>query len=263
MHRARILTLAMVVAACGGTATGAPTAVIPSSSSIDGATAAGSIAATMTSSASSAAEAPVLGDGPLSGGTYRLAVEVLGPSFPGIEVTLPEGWHGGEWLVARPSRSGGDLPDVAVQFWDVAEVFAHPCQWEGTAYDPGPAAADLAEALRDIPMRGTTPPAETTLGGRPALSLRWSVPEDIPMEGDAQFPDCDATADGNRDFLSWEGAGGGTRFHQGPGQVDHLWVVDLDGARLVVDAFEMPGADEVAVEEMHAVVESIRFVQAD
>ena len=263
MHRARILALAILVAACGGTATVTPAPTVAPPSSSAAGTAAPPVAASPASSASATGEAPVLSEGMLGGGTYRLAAQVLGPSFPAVEFTVPEGWHGGEWFVLRQKRSGGDVPAVAVQFWDVRDVFAHPCRWEGTAHDPGPTAADLAGALEDVPMRGATSPVETTLGGRPALSMRWSVPEDIAVEGDAQFPDCDATADGNRDFLSWEGAGGGTRFHQGPGQVDHLWILDLDGARLVVDAFEMPGADEVAVDEMHAVVESIRFVQAD
>ena len=44
-----------------------------------------------------------------------------------------------------------------------------------------------------------------------------------------------------------------------PGQVDQLWILDIDGARLVIDAFSMPYATSNEREELRAVVESIRF----
>jgi hypothetical protein len=47
--------------------------------------------------------------------------------------------------------------------------------------------------------------------------------------------------------------------YQGPGQVDWLSILDIDGARLVIDAFSMPSATSEEREELLAVVESIRF----
>jgi hypothetical protein len=38
-----------------------------------------------------------------------------------------------------------------------------------------------------------------------------------------------------------------------------LWIVDIDGARLVIDAFSMPSATAAEREELLNVVESIRF----
>ena len=54
----------------------------------------------------------------------------------------------------------GSIPPVAVQFWDVDEVFGHPCQWNDTLFQPGPSVDDLAAAIADIPMRNATTPSQ-------------------------------------------------------------------------------------------------------
>jgi hypothetical protein len=60
--------------------------------------------------------------------------------------------------------------------------------------------------------------------------------------------------------MSWTGKGWASdRFHQGAGQVDQLWILDIDGSRLVIDAFSMPYATAEEREELLAVVESIAF----
>jgi hypothetical protein len=73
------------------------------------------------------------------------------------------------------------------------------------------------------------------------------------------FSKCDADG-AEHDFKSWTGKGWAyNRYHQGPGQVDRLWILDIDGARLVIDAFSMPSATAAEREELLNVVESIRF----
>jgi hypothetical protein len=47
-------------------------------------------------------------------------------------------------------------------------------------------------------------------------------------------------------FNSWTAVSGswnGGRYRQGPGQVDRLWILDIDGERLVVVASFMPSTD--------------------
>jgi hypothetical protein len=53
--------------------------------------------------------------------------------------------------------------------------------------------------------------------------------------------------------------GGSTRYHQGPGQVDRLWILDVDGKRLVIDAFYMPEATGEEIAQINEIVDSIRF----
>ncbi|MGZ8822154.1 MAG: hypothetical protein ACXWX1_12635 [Aeromicrobium sp.] len=174
-------------------------------------------------------------------------------------MTVPEGWHNLDgWIVNRP-RAGFGLPPVAIQFWDVKEVYGHPCDWNGTLFDPGPGVDDLANALVAIPLRNATEPVDVTVGGFEGKYLEWSVPGDMRATGD-DFLDCDEASPGLHDFLSWTGRGPGTdRYHQGPGQVDLLWILDVNGSRLVIDAFQMPGATQAERDEIRQVVESITF----
>jgi hypothetical protein len=86
------------------------------------------------------------------------------------------------------------------------------------------------------------------------------VPADLEIDDRGDFPDCDLTDDGHRDFKSWTGKGwAGNRYQQGPGQVDRLWILDIAGARLVIDAFDMPSATSAERQELLDVVASNRF----
>jgi hypothetical protein len=150
--------------------------------------------------------------------------------------------------------TGGSLadPTVAIQFRQVGQVYGHPCQWQGTLSDPGPSVDDLADALKDIPLRNATPPVDVVLDDRSGSYLEWSVPADIDFVArDTDGPD--------HYFESWTGGDGGDRYQQGPGQVDRLWILDIDGARLVIDAFDMPSATAAERAELLEVVGSIRF----
>jgi hypothetical protein len=193
---------------------------------------------------------------PLDAGTYRVDLDQLaggGTGFPAFLATVPDGWHTFKgWNVYRP-RSGESADPVAVQFWDVDQVYGHPCQWDGTLFQPGPTVDDLANALVDIPQRNATKPIDVTLDGYAGKYLEWSVPSDM------DFSKCDADGDEHH-FESWTGKGWAhNRYHQGPGQVDRLWILDIDGSRIVIDAFSMPSASAEEREELLNVVQSIRF----
>ena len=59
-------------------------------------------------------------------------------------------------------------------------------------------------------------------------------------------------------FKSWNDAIG-DRYQQGPGQVDRLWILDVEGNRLLIDATYMPAATEQDRAELAMVVNSILF----
>jgi hypothetical protein len=206
----------------------------------------------------SAATVPTLdaGEELLTAGTYRIELESI-PSgtrgMPAVVFTVPDGWHNGNgWALYRaPEAPDGEAP-IVLSFWDVGRVYAHPCQWRGTLYDPGPSVAELADALAVVPLRNATQPEVVTLDGRPGEYLEWSVPPDI------DFADCDV--DGvEAKFESWSGRGGGDRYQQGPGQLDRLWIIDVDGHRVVIDASDKPFATDAQREELLDIVRSIRF----
>jgi hypothetical protein len=41
-------------------------------------------------------------------------------------------------------------------------------------------------------------------------------------------------------YLSWTNSGSGGRYQQGPSQIDRLWILDVERARLVIGASWFP-----------------------
>ena len=150
-----------------------------------------------------------------------------------------------------------------VAFWDVGMVARDPCHSIGNLVDPGPTVDDLVAALEAQPMRHATAPTDVTLAGYSGKYLEWSVPKHWVVTGDGNFKGCDVQPDGYRDFVSWLGAGGvGQRWQQMAGQVDRLWILDVNGQRLVIDANYSPGATRAQRQEEAHLVQSVRFIAA-
>jgi hypothetical protein len=222
------------------------------------------------SSTASETDSRVLGAGTqaLAAGTYE--VDLGEERLPNIEITVPDGWTSDDGWVVR--NGVVNTPHwVAVQFWDVDEVYAHPCHWRDGLIQPGPTVADLATALADQPLRDATEPVDIVVDGFEGVQMELSVPADMPARryelGDdvyADFLGCDRDeVVGDRAFKSWTGVpgswGGSERYQQGPGQVDRLWILDLDGERLVIDATYLPSTDAQDRGDLWQVMESIRF----
>jgi hypothetical protein len=244
------LTLALAVTACSSAQS-----PDPSSS--------GEAADSDAPTTSGAATEPLgAGERELEAGTYRVDLTAIagGTDYAPFDVTVPDGWSSVDgWALNGPAGQAG--PPVSIAFWNVDDVYGHPCQWDGTLSDPGPGVEELVAALVQVPGRDPTEPIAVEIDGRPGMYLEWSVPEDIAFDEDGNFPDCDDDGEGHFDFRSWTGTGwASTRYQQGPGQIDRLWVLDMDGQRLVIDGFSMPGATDEEIAEMVGVVQSIQFL---
>lgn len=192
------------------------------------------------------------------GDTSIDASVIGGGSYPGFTVKAPFRWStDGQFVhVLGP----GEQVVLGVSVWDVGRVPRNPCHSIGHLYDPGPTVDDLAAALAAQPMRHATTPVGVTLGGFHGRYLRWSVPAHMVVTGDSNFAGCDARAGGHRDFVSWFGNGMGERWQQEAGQVDRLWILNVDGQRLVVDATYSPATTQSQRAEEDRVVHSLRFV---
>ena len=112
-------------------------------------------------------------------------------------------------------------------------------------------------ALSAQASRDASEPIDVTVGGYAGKSITLHVPEDAAFAG-GEFTDCDQGF-----FVSFGGPGsdpdGLDRLHQGPGQIDELWILDVDGALVIIDANyydETPAAD---VEGLRAIAESATF----
>lgn len=163
-----------------------------------------------------------------------------------VSLTVPEGWTGFDLGVAKEESSDSF---AAVAVWpsdtEVGQVYADPCQWSAGTVEPavGPTVDDLATALADQPQRGDAIPTDVSIGGYNGKMIELTVPDDIDLA------DCD-----QGEFRSWNG-----RFHQGPGQVDRIYILDVDGQRVVIDAHHLPAASEAVRTEQEAIVASLRF----
>lgn len=112
-------------------------------------------------------------------------------------------------------------------------------------------AALSAQATRDA-----TAPVDVTIDGHTGKSITLHVPNDWPT-GEAAFADCDEGL-----FGSWgiEGSDPGPyRYHQDPGQIDRLWILDVDGELVVIDIAYYEDTPPSVIGELEAIVESASF----
>jgi hypothetical protein len=193
--------------------------------------------------------------------TATLTATVLGDgSYPGYTVHAPTGWSDDGSFVIKPPDSGNPRMVLGLSVWDVGQVYRDPCHWHGQGFDPGPSVADLVAALVAQKTRNATTPTDVTLAGYAGKYIEWSVPADLKSSTYTDFDACDLATNGvDRDFASWLGTGGGERYEEVPGQVDDLWVLDVKGQRLVVDATYSPDTSQSDRAALQQVVDSLRF----
>jgi hypothetical protein len=175
----------------------------------------------------------------------------------GVTVTIPaSGWeHLAEFDAIQKGVERLNLPEAAILFWPFPAgtefyVYGDPCRATSTRPDtPVTSVDDIAAGLAAQASRDASEPADVTVAGHAGKSISLRVPDD------AAFAECE-----EGQFASY-----GTeddplaRTHQGPGQIDDLWVLDVDGAVVIVDAMYRPDTPPALVEEMRAIVDSIRF----
>ena len=202
------------------------------------------------------ASSPAAAGSPVA--TIRVAGTALGSGdYPAYSLETPEGW---EAQGAFTVKSAGAPQVMGISVWDVGAVPSDPCLWAASTQTPGPTVDDLVQALEAQASRNASAAVDVTLAGYTGRYLEWSVPSDVVVTGDSDFEGCDVEpSDGHRNFVSWFGDGDGLRWQQVAGQVDRLWILDVDGQRLVVDATYSPDATSADLEELDQVVQSLRF----
>lgn len=185
--------------------------------------------------------------------TRQIGGEVVGSSgntYPSYSVQAPGAWSGsGEFVIRTPPSVMG------LSVWDAIKVPTDPCRWSSTMTTPGPTVDALVKALVAQRTRNASAPVQATLAGHKGVYLEWSVPPDM-VDGEK----CDPWPDnGYRDFVSFLGVGGSERYQQLANQIDRLWVLDVNGQRLVVDATYSADATDVQKTELDQVAKSLRF----
>lgn len=180
-----------------------------------------------------------------------------GQGEPSTTVTIPAS----SW-VFEPEVDGlfkGDeaanLPEAGILFWSWKAgtefyVYGDPCRWPSTKpRTPATTVDEIATALAGQASRGTSEPVDVTVGGYDGKAITLHVPEDASPD------DCEggdfATYGTQADDLA--------RYQQGPGQIDDLWILDVDGSTVIIDAMYRPDSRLDLVDEMRTIAESATF----
>lgn len=176
-----------------------------------------------------------------------------------MTVTIPApGWFGetlGGILVkndiADPPEGAGMIVFAGVEG---LYVYGDPCDWSTTRPEtPATTVDEVVAALAAQPSRDASGPVDITLDGYTGRAITLHVPDD------ANFAECDQGV-----FAMFqEGVGSGpdaiSRYAQGPGQIDEVWVLDVDGLMVVIDWTYYAGTPAEDVAELRAIVESATF----
>jgi hypothetical protein len=194
--------------------------------------------------------------GALAPGTY-----VIDSPFPlRVSMVLGEGWNVWSGVTSGVAAIYKDSPDPpngkGIIVTLVANVYADPCDASAGALVPqlGSTVDDLATALAGQPMTESSPVTDTSIDGYTGRYLEYTYPENyVPGPGD---PGCE----GGQSLVRWPSVAGDRQALMG--EHDKVWILDVDGVRLVIDAFSFPGATPADHAEIQVIVESIQIEPA-
>lgn len=182
-----------------------------------------------------------LGDQPLDPGPV-IATGFGASESVTFRFTVPDGWIGFIGVGVLPV-SGTEAPDgMGIGLGEVnAGLFSDPCRW--TASDEvavGPTVDDLADALAEHAAYEASAPVDASLGGFSGKRVELRLPSDVES--------CD-----NGEFYPWVGS----LYAQGPDNIWDVWILDVEGERIVVLATYFPGTSSEDRAEQQAIVDSI------
>ncbi|HEX6869210.1 MAG TPA: hypothetical protein VF119_10425 [Candidatus Limnocylindrales bacterium] len=168
--------------------------------------------------------------------------DVQGLGSMTFAITAPSSWDVWEGLGVWPRGPGNGPPDGAyVGLYPGGDVYSEPCLTDAEASADvlvGPTVDDLVTALVDHPALDVTAPVDVTLAGYSGRYLDLTVPDDIS--------ECAAYMPMNHHIYA-----------QGPGQRWHMWILDVDGVRLLVETNDYAGTPAERLAEEQAIVESL------
>lgn len=188
--------------------------------------------------------------GPIEAGVYSLERDFA------VELTfsVPSGWSkfdvGPDHVSIVQNPEGGVYPTppdgTALGFFVVDNLFADPCLPGNRMLDPpvGPTVDDLAQALSSVPAYRASGTQPVVLGGYSGVTM--SLDLDVYM---CSF----------RQVMLWRTPSGWVRNPQGEEEKNTLWILDVDGTRLVINALHFPGVSAESRAELDRIVASVRI----
>jgi hypothetical protein len=184
--------------------------------------------------------------GPLDPGRYSMAA--WGPDgdtrLPRAVLEVPTGYFSnGGWAVDAGSDTFEPDQFGEIMVWPVTRVFDDTCD-DTRSTRVGPTARDLARALAAQDGSTTTRPRPVTLDGHDGLYLELTT------------PDTDA---GCTSHTIWRNTPEYVYGQDTGGLVHHLWILDIDGTRLVIAVSNYPDQAPEQHQELIDIAETIHF----
>ena len=174
-----------------------------------------------------------------------------------MTVTIPApGWGGeGGILVKNENADPPDGAGMIVFAEDIDwRVPSDPCSWSTTMPDTGAATVDeLVTALAGQTGRNASAPEDITIGGYNGKSITLRVPDDAVLGA------CDGGKFCSLAAPELSPSDPCYRYHQGAGQIDTFWIVDVDGVVVIIDSAVYADTRPGDAAEMEAIVRSTVF----
>ena len=122
--------------------------------------------------------------------------------------------------------------------------------WKSTKPEtPATTVDEIATALAAQASRDGSEPVDVNVNGYTGKKVTLHVPDD------AVDDNCDQGT-----FASYGVAGSNpSRTHQGPGQVDELWILNVNQLSSIIDAMYRADTPAELIEEMRTIAESATF----
>jgi hypothetical protein len=176
---------------------------------------------------------------------FRSGTYVIDWEFPGrIVFTVPTGWSAAQNApdsVGVLKDEGAAPSGAGLGFFEVRELLTGICgRWIGPTLI-GPTVGDFVDGVAE-PTRSRP----TSISG-----YRGTYAE---FDGLSDLSSCP------EDRGLWTTHGGGQRGIFGPDERNRVWVLDVGGRRLVINAFHYDSTTQEARDELDAMIESIRIV---
>lgn len=204
-------------------------------------------------------------DGPLAAGTYStqpfagpggLCAGQAGCVDAGAEddsirmtFTVPDGWAGIGGTIFRAVENNSPPGGAGLLFsrgpWLTPELCGRhvPDIATGTTVD------DFVNALVEHPDLDLTSPVDVALGGYSGKYLELQAPANIATNQDNPEPGECAY------YFVWEPG----IYAQGPSHLWHIWVLDVEGVRVVIRSDTYPGTTAEVQAQLAAIVDSIQI----
>ena len=160
-----------------------------------------------------------------------------------LTAQIPAGWTLEPYGTYRGSSEPPDGVGLFVSLLD--NTFKDPCLHIERSPKVGPTAADAAAALRQIPETASTAPVQMPIAGHPATYLELEIPASLPCPPN--------------EFFLWQDSPGGDWWAQGLDETIRVWILEVQGERVVIASRTWPGTSDIARAERQRILDSIEF----